>query len=199
MGIRSPAMERICAAALLRFAQFGYEATSLSQIAEDVGIRKASIYTHFRSKDALFMEVYAEALCIEKAFVDTCFSQESVEHDPGFLYCGQLFERYGKSPHLRLLLVVGYLPPSHLVEEIDRGYADYLDRLSENYKKNLRRWAQGKGELAETEVTEFMLAYMGIVDSVHVKLVYTNGEEVSGRLKAMQRMLMDALRLLGLE
>ena len=43
----------ILSAALDLFSTQGYEATSISQIAEAVGIRKASLYSHFDSKQAI--------------------------------------------------------------------------------------------------------------------------------------------------
>lgn len=39
------------------FAEHGYMGTSMSQIAEKVGITKAGIYSHFKSKQQLFSEV----------------------------------------------------------------------------------------------------------------------------------------------
>ncbi|MFC4403848.1 TetR/AcrR family transcriptional regulator [Gracilibacillus xinjiangensis] len=39
------------------FAEMGYEATSLSKIAEKVGIKKASIYSHYENKEAIFLDV----------------------------------------------------------------------------------------------------------------------------------------------
>ncbi|MBR6089678.1 MAG: helix-turn-helix transcriptional regulator, partial [Anaerolineaceae bacterium] len=39
--------EEILEAALDLFAVNGYEATSISQLADAVGIRKASLYSHF--------------------------------------------------------------------------------------------------------------------------------------------------------
>lgn len=43
----------ILAAAAVLFADKGYEATSLREIAEPLGITKAALYYHFRSKDEL--------------------------------------------------------------------------------------------------------------------------------------------------
>ncbi len=42
--------EQILAVALDLFSVRGYEATSISQIAEAIGVRKASLYSHFASK-----------------------------------------------------------------------------------------------------------------------------------------------------
>ncbi len=45
--------ERILAVAQVRFTEKGYEATSLREIAEDLGITKAALYYHFPSKSDL--------------------------------------------------------------------------------------------------------------------------------------------------
>jgi len=55
--------EQILEVALDLFAVRGYEATSISQIADAVGIRKASLYSHYESKQAILdslMEMLTE-------------------------------------------------------------------------------------------------------------------------------------------
>ncbi len=49
--------ELIMQSALKHFLIEGYDYTSLNQIAEDVNIKKASIYYHFKNKEALLIEV----------------------------------------------------------------------------------------------------------------------------------------------
>jgi len=46
--------DRIVRAAIKNFLNYGYEKASLSTIAEEVGIKKPSIYHHFKSKDMIF-------------------------------------------------------------------------------------------------------------------------------------------------
>ncbi len=53
---------RILAAAAASFAYHGYAATSIRDIARDVGVTVGAIYVHFSSKDRLLVAVYEEGV-----------------------------------------------------------------------------------------------------------------------------------------
>lgn len=54
--------ERIPIVALRLFAEKGYEATSMREIAEHLGITKPALYYHFDSKEAIVRELLRELL-----------------------------------------------------------------------------------------------------------------------------------------
>lgn len=53
---------RIIEVAMRHFAEHGYEAARVADIAAELGIAKGSIFQHFGSKDGLFFEVYKKAV-----------------------------------------------------------------------------------------------------------------------------------------
>ena len=52
----------ILSAAMRHFAQHGYEAARVGDMANQLGIAKGSVFQHFGSKDGLFFESYKSAL-----------------------------------------------------------------------------------------------------------------------------------------
>ena len=62
MAEKGNTKQEILACALELFSVQGYEASSISQIAEAVGIRKASLYSHFKSKQDILDELVHEIL-----------------------------------------------------------------------------------------------------------------------------------------
>ena len=59
---RGNTKQEILEAALELFSVHGFEATSISQIASAVGIRKASLYSHFESKQAILDALVEDVL-----------------------------------------------------------------------------------------------------------------------------------------
>ena len=67
--------QAILNAAEKTFGASGYAAATMDQIAADAGISKGSIYNYFRSKQDLFMELFAESVAGDEAQVDALLNQ----------------------------------------------------------------------------------------------------------------------------
>ena len=76
---RGNTKQEILAASLELFSVQGFEATSISQIAGAVGIRKASLYSHFESKQAILDALVKEVL--EQYGTHSIFAKSNWEKD----------------------------------------------------------------------------------------------------------------------
>jgi AcrR family transcriptional regulator len=197
MKKRSASADKICAVAVAHFSEHGYDASSLSDIAAQAGMRKASLYSHFTGKDALFLDVFADALAEEQAFMDACFADEAALADAGgqlagSLYCDRMAQRYADSAHLRFLLRTAYLPPASLRVQIGSGFEALLVQLLQHYVASLGRLAP---RLPAARVELYAQAYLGIVDSLHVELIYAGGAALQQRHAALWQILSDSLAM----
>jgi AcrR family transcriptional regulator len=67
-GSRSDTRERLLSAAIELFGSRGFDATSMRDIATEVGIKAPAVYNHYKSKEGLLAEAVTQAL---GAFNDT--------------------------------------------------------------------------------------------------------------------------------
>ncbi len=73
--------DQLLDAAAACFCQEGFDATSMRTIADDAGMRTASIYYHFESKDALLVAVHKEALCRIREATSAALEQQQEPWD----------------------------------------------------------------------------------------------------------------------
>jgi TetR/AcrR family transcriptional regulator len=112
--------DRILDAAEDIFAEKGYSATSLGDVADRVGIRSPSLYNHFKNKEALYAAV------LERLLAD--FSAPLVELDSGpvtnervFQWLETIVRQHHANPNLaRLLQHAALSGGPHTNELIDR-------------------------------------------------------------------------------
>ncbi len=75
--VQTDASAELRVIALQMFAEHGYTATSLQQIADAAGYSKSSVLYHFRSKEALLEEALAPAVQTLGAFLDSTVARAS--------------------------------------------------------------------------------------------------------------------------
>lgn len=182
----TPAAERIAQLALQHFADRGYDAASLNDIAVSAGIKKASLYAHFTGKDELYTSVLNLALQSERAYVDAQFSAEKAGQAPGERYVLNLQSRYAESAALRFLLRAAFYPPAAIEQKVKSGFEHYLEGIRERFQTSLQTSYPAidsgrAGLLAEV--------YLALIDSLHVELIYGNEAAYSRRLDALRQLI----------
>ncbi len=188
----SPSAVRVCDAAVGHFAEYGYDASSLNEIAQLAGMRKASLYAHFANKDALFLEVFQRALVQETAFVEHAFAQETRDGlAPGHWLALHLADRYRDSAELRFVLRTAFLPPASIKPVVTSGFEHYLDGIRAGFCQAL----QVRHGWAESRLALYADAYQGIIDSLYVELMYAGPGAYERRAAALLKVLEDSLSL----
>lgn len=179
-------LNRIKEVALSHFTDNGYEGTSMALIAQDVGIKKQSIYSHFKSKDELFLQVSQDVFADEFKFVcDYIEKYESITLE-NFLYQFILSykKRYEVNDSTKFWLRITFFPPNHLYDQIIKNVYKYLDQLEEILLPVLEK-ASLEGKIdANIGSKRATSAFLGILDSVFVELLYGEPDRVEKRIDA---------------
>jgi AcrR family transcriptional regulator len=177
---------RIKGVALNHFTVNGYEGTSMAQIADDVGIKKQSIYAHFKGKDELFLQVCRDVSADELTFVINFIESNRNRAIEQFLldFIVLYKERYETNDHTKFWLRISFFPPAHLYEQVMKFVYDYLDKLEELLVPILEK-AMTEGEInSSIGANRATTAFLGVLDGIFVEMLYGGPERLNKRLDA---------------
>lgn len=178
--------DEIKKAALKYFTIHGYEGTSLSQIAEEVGIRKQSIYSHFKGKDDLFLSVLKDAKEMELSSYVEYFKmmRNSDPEETLYGFLEEMIKMFQEVESLKFWLRMGFFPPTHLYNEIQKETDDLQIQQEALMEEIFRSWVS-EGALNTGNARTLTLAYSGVIVAIMVELVYAdNRERVAEKLAA---------------
>ncbi|WP_026565729.1 TetR/AcrR family transcriptional regulator [Bacillus sp. UNC41MFS5] len=172
--------------ALNHFRDKGYEGTSMAHIADDVGIKKQSIYTHFKGKDELFLQVCSDVFEAELEFVLNYIDSNKTKPIEEFLFNFLLLykDRYEKNNATKFWLRISFFPPTHLYEQVIKYLYEYLDKV-EIHLLLVIESAMVEGEISSTiDAKRATSAFLGVLDGVLVEMLYGGSERLMKRLDA---------------
>ena len=166
-------------AAMKRFAEQGFDGTSMAEIAQDVGIKAPAIYVHFKGKTELFLDLLHRALNEELAYTGAFLSRDGEAEAilPAFLE--DIGRRFDTSPRMRFILNAVYLPPQKVATAASAPVDAYMNNMEitiHNVFKRLPPCRIPPEQLAS--------AYMGIMDSLQAEALYGGKTKFLKRLDA---------------
>ncbi|MFJ7995539.1 TetR/AcrR family transcriptional regulator [Peribacillus frigoritolerans] len=172
--------------ALTHFTDNGYEGTSMAQIAEDVGIKKPSIYSHFKGKDELFLQVCSDVFADELRFVINFIDSNITRPIENFLFdfLMQYKERYEKNDYTKFWLRTSFFPPNHLYDQVINNVNEYLDKLEELLIPIMDK-AMIEEKFSSTIGAErAAVAFLAVLDGIFVEMLYGSPDRLKKRLDA---------------
>lgn len=188
--------DKIMRVALRHFAQNGYEGASLADIAAEVGIKKPSIYNHFKGKDDLFMAVYQDVAKRELHFVESYLKPDSdlpLEQQL-FGFLSGYKERYEMEEDTKFFLRMSFFPPVHLQQQSMNLSLSYIDHMADQAKE-LFKFAKDDGLIhADVTIEQATGAFMAVLDSIFVEMLYGDHDHLMRRLEAAWHVFWRGIR-----
>ena len=192
--------QEILEAALDLFSVQGFEATSISQIAGAVGIRKASLYSHFESKQAILDALVQEVL--KQYEKHSLFARADWEKDVGDLPLtpdtavqmikGQIsfiLHDPAISRARKMLVIEQFRNPELAKLQTKQNYSDVM-----RYFTGLVKYLIQSGVLTE-EDSEIMAVHLCLPISVWINLCDREPERESEVMELVEKHIRQFFRL----
>ena len=136
------------------FLDHGFAGTSMSQLADACGIRKASFYHHFRSKDELFIQ------CVIKGYESALVRLAQLEQDDALTHDERVSHALEVLYEVTVNSPAGKMSP--LIAEVSRSMPELSERFFNEYillqRETLMKMVQrgvGAGKFIEPDSDVF--------------------------------------------
>ncbi len=131
--------EKIFEAAIDLFALKGFDATSMREIAETVGIKKASMYSHYKSKDEILEKIVEHplerVLAIGEAEVETEELIVTMGIDGFMELSGETMTRWIEDPHMEKIFRIILIELYHN-QQVKKLYLELWDTAYSFWESN---------------------------------------------------------------
>ncbi|GAA0440320.1 TetR/AcrR family transcriptional regulator [Lentibacillus halophilus] len=169
--------------ALKLFIQKGINDTSLSDIGEEVGIKKQSIYTHFKNKNELILTVMNQVVQEEVTFLNDYFdkSKDHSLYEILYNFINKLKSRFIShgEENIKFLLRMMFLPPNNIENTVIVKAFTFYNQIQSHIEETITSHQQ----TINIEAEKAKLSYMNLFDGLLVELVYVNIENFEYRFQ----------------
>lgn len=155
--------DRILDRAEEMFAERGYRGTSLSEIADHVGIRGPSLFSHFKSKRALYEATLERLLDPFFALLDD-LSELPDQGDRTATTLARLMQHNAAHPRLSALIQQAALEGGEQLDLlVDRWYRPYAEAISDVLSPKPSAAGRGAAGASRDDSTERTIAFNALI------------------------------------
>ena len=181
--------DRIREEALKLFVQNGYEGASIEDIARQVGIRKASIYSHFKNKEDLYIQIFENAVKWDKEYFESLtqsFEKEDTKQKLKTIlqqYC-HIYTDEASVDRIRFVNRAMIYPPDFLRDKLQSIFASYETQFNQFFLLIIEE-GQKKNILCSTPSRDILSFFYCIVDGLFVESFYYPSDIYEKRFDAI--------------
>lgn len=182
--------DKILSEALSLFATRGYEGTVLSELADRVGMKKASIYSHFKNKEEIFWAVIDRAYQyeIEKFSKGMEEVQQLSFRERLHFMIDQHVQFYKENDvNATLWRRMTLFPPEAFQEGLKAKLLEYEQQFNGLLERELQVAIEAK-EISEIDLDTGLAMIICILDGLFVEYSYYDDNEFDKRVEAVKRM-----------
>ncbi|SDJ49165.1 TetR/AcrR family transcriptional regulator [Salimicrobium halophilum] len=177
--------DRIIQISIDLFADSGYQNTSLSDIAEGVGIKKPSLYNHFDSKEAIFLAALEEVKnrVVQVIHQEITYSDKETTEQK----LQQIFDKYTElmtdSTEGQLFKRLTFFPPEEFAEEIKQVFLRVEEEITATITPVLEE-GMNKNHIRPWKIGTLLTAFHTMMDGLFLEEHYYGKNVLSERKKA---------------
>jgi AcrR family transcriptional regulator len=191
---RARTRHELLEAAQVVFARQGYHATSVDDVAEAAGYTKGAVYSNFRSKEELFLELLDRRIDRNVERLETVLLSSSADQRPQML--GEIRDSLGKPDREWFLLQAEFMLYAARNEDVRERVADRHHRTRERITELVRTTLEDLGihepRVPVDELAQLLLAAASGLN--HTGLIDPDVAERSGHLLTrLAELLLDAI------
>lgn len=179
--------DKILLAGMKLFATFGYNGTSMTKIAESVGLQKSSLYAHYTSKEALFFDVATKIAADYVDFVKSTFENhgQTIEEKFHLSFQAHVKDMAIHDSSIEFYNRFSSYPPRGFEDKILELLRDSEEQARAAFKEEIKA-AQRAGDITnEVSPEEAARAFYGLLDGLSYETNYYDMDIIENHGEAM--------------
>lgn len=156
----------------------------MNEIAADVGIKKPSVYAHFRNKDELFLSLIPLIIEAELDHARTTLRGGQDVKQQLLAYLNSIQHRFDSSHRVRFWIRILFAPPLHLYDAVMDPMHAFMDGLEDIIRQALQASPLvPNGNRLGADV--LAMTCMSMIDSLQSELLFGGAKKYRRRLDAV--------------